>query len=441
MKKVLLPVLTICLYSTYSSAVEKTINFYPNFNIYSINGNLVDLKEFSVKGNSVIFRDGKEDSYININNMTPKYIRYDNQSIDIFSLLSNHINETVSYKDKDYIIISAQNGNIVLKDNDDKINFVNNIEEIKFPSNWIDTGLKGVSAYFDKEIELNDKVIWAQQEPGLDYNNEYVVNIKNDSKLDLIQYLKVNNKTDSIYKDVNVNFYFSDINVNNRPPVLYRAALMEMKSADNSGNENNFKMNESDNVKSISLNGKVNIYKNLNKLKYKEETLNYQSETIADFSNLLNQYSYSDEINNMINNQNISKEEVLKQIKRLLIEHFDLKDKINFKDYIVIENKNNIYPAGEMAVYGKPINDSVNLIVKDSISYSENKDIKIFKKNNHDIKLNDFSIEVKQDVKDKKYILIFKNVTLENTSKIDFNVKINGETIVLKAKQKFTFNL
>lgn len=453
-KKILLLAIPTLLISGQTFALNKVMDLYPNANRYTVEGNVKDFDDLiTVNNNSINILNGNENTYVSINDAMPNYIKYNDQPVNMYDLLSRHIGEKIKYKDEFYKITSVQNDGVWLfveKDNENI--FIKNYKNIKVSNDWLNKTQKGLFAEFNNNIVKNDYLFVTQQEQGISYTNNYIVNIKDTSNLDITHYLQINNGTGKIYKDMNLNFYISDINVNKRP-IFYKANMLQMRaSADvESAQEPSFEMNNNNNIKSLSLNNKIDLGINLNKIKYKTDSLKYKEKTILSIDDNFINNVLSNNINELSNTkeyENLNKDyenNLNKKVKEYVLNQYLNESNNLFKDYIIVENKDKLYPQGAIEVYDKNKNGIKKLIVSDNINLTENKDIKLFKKNNNDLIIKDFDITIiKKEYKENaspnplikyKYIAYFKNITIENRSEENYNIYLNEKEHLIKGKE------
>lgn len=427
-------------------AVTEQLDFYANGNRHSTSGQLKDFKNITKYKNYLIINDAQQDSYVTLNKKNPYFITYNEQPLDFNSVLERHKNEKITINGKEYKLIDVQNNGVVVqKDQDsEEYTLIKNVEDISFKKNWLREQEKGLKVYFQNDLNNEDLLSYSQIENGLNYKNKYQVELVDDKNLDLTHYIQIDNGTNKVFENINVSFFLSDINVN-KSPIMFKGNMMAMQSRaieSDMVEKPEFQNTDLDNIKVISLKSPITIFPNMNKINFEEKKFNYEeiSKINIDIKNYLPSIRLDLALKFEQDSKNI--EEYKNQLKSSIKNNLD-EQKYKFQDYIVIKNKDKIFPAGNLDVYQGA---DRKLIVSDNIGYSENKDLEILKKSNSDLEIIDFNLDIDKINKpitlmnsqqlQNQYYVYFKDFTINNKSNRNYNFMYNGHKYEIKSKEK-----
>lgn len=441
----------LLLLASQAFAVTQQLDFYANGNRHSTSGQLKDLKNVIKYRNYLIINDAQQDSYVTLNKKNPYFITFNEQPLDLNSVLERHKNEKITINGKEYKLIDVQNNGVVVQKDPDSEEYtlIKNVEDISFKKNWLREQEKGLKVYFQDDLKNEDSLSYSQIENGLNYSNKYQIELVDNKTLDLTHYIQIDNGTNKIFENINVSFFLSDINVNRRP-VMFRQDMVSMKSMGSNIQEiekPEFQNADLDNIKVISLKSPITIFPNMNKINFEEKRFNYEevSKINIDIKNYLPSIPLETALK--FEQDSAKVEEYKNQLKASIKNNLD-EQKYKFQDYIVIKNKDKVFPAGNLDIYQGP---ERKLIVSDNIGYSENKDLEILKKSNSDLEISDFNLDIDKVNKPIKlinnqqlqnqYYVYFKDFTINNKSDRNYNFMYNGHKYEIKSKEKVVITL
>lgn len=452
--------ISAALISQSSFALTKQMDFYSNGNRYSVSGDISEFKNITKKDNLLIIDDAKQDAYITLDKKTPYFIAYNEQPLDLNEVLNQHKNENIMIDQREYTLISVQADGILVSsvEKENQYIFIKDPKNITLPQSWLTEKQQGLKAFFDSNVKDTDKLYYSQFENGMNFSNRYQVDLKDDKNLKLTHYIQINNGTNQTYENINVSFFLSDVNVNAARPVMFYKANMAMArgavAEDMSVDKPEFLNSDIGTIKSVSLDKPITIYPNMNKVKFEEADLKYKEITKFNF-NLRNVFpTISNKITDEYVKTESGRDNLVTKVKDMVSQNVLSSSPSSFKDYIVIENKDKLFPAGDLEIF-KGDDNARKLIVSDSIRYTENKNIEVLKKSNSDLTFK--SIELDSKVIDGKKKIDFDNnenevilnnilfsissLTISNSSNNKYIVSFDGKdyTIPEKSDLKIPF--
>lgn len=424
-------ILSLFIQNAYS--LEKNLDFYNNTNRYSVTGNVGDVKELSYNNKAITLIEGNESTYVTLNDNFPNKTYYQNQDVSLTNIISQNKGKELNYNNKNYKVIGYNGVNLVLQNLETKeYLFINDLKELKLPSEWVANYEKGLTAFFDNVINKNDLIFYSQLDNNLNYTNNYQIRLINQDKLKLVHYIDVQNSSDKTYENVNLSFFFGDMNINNQPiHFMRKSSMMEMARTTSSFNDNvaEFETDQFANVEVISITTPINIYPNFNRIKYTENDLDYH--VITKINPINKEYG------------DISDSEILEYFKNSKL----------FNNYIFIKrNENKFIPNGTISVY-EEYKGKDKLIIDTNIHNNSSKNIELLKNNNLDLKITNVNIqkvhlltENKDGDKKEIYKKIVKSIKIKNEGKEQYKIanilkNMEYEYITIKPNQEIELTL
>ncbi len=395
-KNLLIPIL---LFSNSAFAVNTNIDFYPNKSVISFEGKINEFNNIKFDNKTLYLDKVNRDLFLRLNDNTGIYYYYtDNDSI--YNKLRKKVGEDILHKEHNISkILKIEDHFIVIESKNKEVLYENNLNNFKFPLSWFNIN-NGYEILFNDEIKENDDIFYSFEENSLSYKNNYEIKILDNENLNLNHFVEVINNGNP-YKDLTLSFFQGDMNINNsNSPVAM--AKMEMSSmSDNYSRSAKFSEESISNIKLVSI--KVdNLRSGLNKILYKNKDFKYE-----EYVKINNIYAYSIETEN-------------KEIEK----------EISFSNYISINNKEDIFPSGELKVYSNN-----KLIISDNINFNEKEELSILKNINKDLKVEILDFETKDNLKRIKSINIFNN------SNKNYTLNYENKKILLEANKKVLINL
>ncbi len=395
-KNLLIPIL---LFSNSAFAVNTNIDFYPNKSVISFEGKINEFNNIKFDNKTLYLDKVNRDLFLRLNDNTGIYYYYtDNDSI--YNKLRKKVGEDILHKEHNISkILKIEDPFIVIESKNKEVLYENNLNNFKFPLSWFNIN-NGYEILFNDEIKENDDIFYSFEENSLSYKNNYEIKILDNENLNLNHFVEVINNGNP-YKDLTLSFFQGDMNINNsNSPVAM--AKMEMSSmSDNYSRSAKFSEESISNIKLVSI--KVdNLRSGLNKILYKNKDFKYE-----EYVKINNIYAYSIETEN-------------KEIEK----------EISFSNYISINNKEDIFPSGELKVYSNN-----KLIISDNINFNEKEELSILKNINKDLKVEILDFETKDNLKRIKSINIFNN------SNKNYTLNYENKKILLEANKKVLINL
>lgn len=256
----------------------------------------------------------------------------------------------------------------------------------------------------DKIKEI-DNIFYSYDEESLQSMNKYEIILISDKSLLLTHFIDIENNGKP-HEDVNISFFHGDMNIKNSPVRLYKTNRAESLMSSDIVAGNNFTDTSISNIKVVELKN-THLNSGSNKFNYKEK-----------------QFEYNEYVK--LNNDYIINNPIHKDVKLS-----DLKEQINFSNYISFELKEDILPQGEVKVYEKN-----KLIISDNISYSEKEPVSILKNSNKDLKIENIEFTyIEEEVKN------IKSIEILNTSNRQYKLKFNEKVYILEPNKKKNLTL
>lgn len=452
-KKLLFAVtaVTTALASQAAFAQTKTLDFYSSSgsNRYSIAGKVKDLN-LIVDKNSVLITEANSEAYVKLNGTSPYHLRFIESDLSVYQVIEFNKGKTIKVNDKDVKLVGAQ-GDKVIADDGNNIIFIS-FDDVKIPKTFLSDAQKGLKASFSKEIKPEDVIYFSQPERQLSYNNSYE-SVIDGNKLNLVHYLNINNASLNTFKDVYLNFFLSENNIqeNIHLPIMKSARVMNMAAmeADAIMPAPVFENAEVQNLKTISIKEPMTIYPNFNKIKYLDKS--YPIEQYADLD-LDKKYKIYLGIKFNPKDIDVSGSVVNKVYSERLDE---LKDRVkkhgeNFKNIIEVKvDKGDVLPNGKLDIY-EGVKGQDKLIVSTNISHNENKPLKVIKSKNNDLKIINIELEQLKNDKnskesdkvlevlqnDREVWVKLKSIEVENMGKDEYTLNVLGKKTKIKPGAK-----
>lgn len=427
-------ILSLFIQNAYS--LDKNLDFYKNTNRYSVSGTLEELKDISFDSKSLRLQEGNESTYIKLNNNFPYKTYYQNQELNLANIINQNKGRIIKYApfavQESYKIISFNGVSMVLQNIKTKeYLFLNDLKEFSLPQDFVADYEKGLTAFFNKDINKDDIIFYSQLDNNLNYTNTYQIRLIDKDKIKLVHYIDIQNSSDKTYDNVTVSFFFGDININNRPIHLMRKnSSLEMATM-RSFNDQPVEFDSTDfsNTDLISITNPINIYPNFNRIKYTDNDFQYQ--LITKVSPINTEYG------------DVPDEQILESFKNAKL----------FRNYIAIERDNlNFIPDGAVSVY-EEFNGKDKLIVNTNINSTKNKNIELLKNNNLDLKITNIEIqkvrlltEQKTDPKEEIYKKLIKSIKIKNEGNETYKIAniledMEYEYITIKPNQEIELTL
>lgn len=404
-KKLVLSILSLTI-SIQSFALEKNIDFYNNGHtsksIISYEGKLNEFKNIKFNNNILYIDNIKKESFIRLNSKTGQLYSYSLNN-SMYDILKNHIGENVLFNNShEYKIFRVEEPYIILE-KEKTFQYVNELKDFKIPADWLNL-TNGYKIKFKDKIEEEDNIFYSYDEESLQSINKYEIILISDKSLLLTHFIDIENNGKP-HEDINISFFHGDMNIKNSPVAFYKSNIAESSMAsDMSGN--NFTDTSISNIKVVELKN-THLNSGSNKFNYKEK-----------------QFEYNEYVK--INNDYIIYNPINKDVKSS-----DLKEQINFSNYISFELKEDILPQGEVKVY-----DKNKLIISDNISYSEKEAVSILKNSNKDLRIENIDfIHIEEEVKK------IKSIEILNTSNRQYKLKFNEKVYILEPNKKTNLTL
>jgi hypothetical protein len=395
-KSLLIPIL---LFTNSAFAINTNIDFYPNKSVISFEGKINEFNNIKFENKTLYLDKVNRDLFLRLNDNTGIYYYYtDNDSI--YNKLRKNIGENILHQKHNMSkILKIEEPFVVIESSNKEVIYEKNLNNFKFPLSWFNIN-NGYEILFNKEIKENDNIFYSFEENTLSYKNNYEIKILDDQTLNLTHFVEIVNNGNP-YKDLTLSFFQGDMNINNSNSPM-KMAKMEMSSmADNSLGRANFSEESVSNIKLVSIEVD-NLRSGLNKILYKNKDFKYE-----EYVKINNIYQYSIETDS-------------KDIERV----------ISFNNYISINNKEDIFPSGELKVYSNN-----KLIISDNINFNEKEELSILKNTNKDLKAEILEFEIKDNIKRIKSINIFNN------SNKNYTLNYENKKILLEANKKVLINL
>lgn len=397
MNKILL--ISILLFTNSAFAINTNIDFYPNKSVISFEGKINEFNNIKFENKTLYLDKVNRDLFLRLNDNTGIYYYYtDNDSI--YNKLRKNVGENILHQKHNMSkILKIEEPFVVIESSNKEVIYEKNLNNFKFPLSWFNIN-NGYEILFNKEIKENDNIFYSFEENTLSYKNNYEIKILDDNNLNLTHFVEVINNGNP-YKDLTLSFFQGDMNINNSNYPM-KMAKMEMSSmSDNSLGRANFSEESVSNIKLVSIEVD-NLRSGLNKILYKNKDFKYE-----EYVKINNIYQYSIETDNK-----------------------DIEREISFNNYISINNKEDIFPSGELKVYSNN-----KLIISDSINFNEKEELSILKNTNKDLKVEILEFEIKDNIKRIKSINIFNN------SNKNYTLNYENKKILLEANKKVLINL
>lgn len=397
MNKILL--ISILLFTNSAFAINTNIDFYSNKSVISFEGKINEFNNIKFENKTLYLDKVNRDLFLRLNDNTGLYYYYtDNDSI--YNKLRKNVGENILHQKHNMSkILKIEEPFVVIESSNKEVIYEKNLNHFKFPLSWFNIN-NGYEILFNKEIKENDNIFYSFEENTLSYKNNYEIKILDDNNLNLTHFVEVINNGNP-YKDLTLSFFQGDMNINNSNSPI-KMAKMEMYSmSDNSLGRANFSEESVSNIKLVSIEVD-NLRSGLNKILYKNKDFKYE-----EYVKINNIYQYSIKTDNK-----------------------DIEREISFNNYISINNKEDIFPSGELKVYSNN-----KLIISDSINFNEKEELSILKNTNKDLKVEILEFEIKDNIKRIKSINIFNN------SNKNYTLNYENKKILLEANKKVLINL
>lgn len=397
MNKILL--ISILLFTNSAFAINTNIDFYSNKSVISFEGKINEFNNIKFENKTLYLDKVNRDLFLRLNDNTGLYYYYtDNDSI--YNKLRKNVGENILHQKHNMSkILKIEEPFVVIESSNKEVIYEKNLNNFKFPLSWFNIN-NGYEILFNKEIKENDNIFYSFEENTLSYKNNYEIKILDDNNLNLTHFVEVINNGNP-YKDITLSFFQGDMNINNSNSPI-KMAKMEMYSmSDNSLGRANFSEESVSNIKLVSIEVD-NLRSGLNKILYKNKDFKYE-----EYVKINNIYQYSIKTDNK-----------------------DIEREISFNNYISINNKEDIFPSGELKVYSNN-----KLIISDSINFNEKEELSILKNTNKDLKVEILEFEIKDNIKRIKSINIFNN------SNKNYTLNYENKKILLEANKKVLINL
>jgi len=397
MNKILL--ISILLFTNSAFAINTNIDFYSNKSVISFEGKINEFNNIKFENKTLYLDKVNRDLFLRLNDNTGLYYYYtDNDSI--YNKLRKNVGENILHQKHNMSkILKIEEPFVVIESSNKEVIYEKNLNNFKFPLSWFNIN-NGYEILFNKEIKENDNIFYSFEENTLSYKNNYEIKILDDNNLNLTHFVEVINNGNP-YKDLTLSFFQGDMNINNSNSPI-KMAKMEMYSmSDNSLGRANFSEESVSNIKLVSIEVD-NLRSGLNKILYKNKDFKYE-----EYVKINNIYQYSIKTDNK-----------------------DIEREISFNNYISINNKEDIFPSGELKVYSNN-----KLIISDSINFNEKEELSILKNTNKDLKVEILEFEIKDNIKRVKSINIFNN------SNKNYTLNYENKKILLEANKKVLINL
>lgn len=393
--------------SSQSFALEKNIDFYNNGHtsksIISYEGKLSEFNNIKFEDNILYIDNIKKESFIRLNDKTGYLYSYSLNN-SMYDILKNHIGENVSFNNSDgYKIFRVEEPYVILEKGNN-FQYVNELKEFKIPGDWLNL-TNGYKITFKEKIKEIDNIFYSYDEESLQSMNKYEIILISDKSLLLTHFIDIENNGKP-HKDVNISFFHGDMNIKDSTVRFYKNNRAESLMSSDMVAGNNFTDTSLSNIKVVELKN-THLNSGSNKFNYKEK-----------------QFEYNEYVK--LNNDYIINNPIHKDVKLS-----DLKEQINFSNYISFELKEDILPQGEVKVYEKN-----KLIISDNISYSEKEPVFILKNSNKDLKIE--NIEFTYIEKEVKNI---KSIEILNTSNRQYKLKFNEKVYILEPNKKTNLTL
>lgn len=452
-KKLLFAVtaVTAVLASQAAFAQTKTLDFYSSSgsNRYSIAGKVKDLN-LIVDKNSVLITEANSEAYVKLNGTAPYHLRFIESDLSVYQIIEFNKGKTIQVNGKDVKLIGAQ-GDKVIADDGKNLIFIS-FDDIKIPKTFLIDAQKGLKASFSKEIKPEDVIYFSQPERQLSYRNSYE-SVIDGNKLNLVHYLNINNASLNTFKDVYLNFFLSENNIqeNLHLPMMKasRAVAMNAMEADSIMPAPVFENAEVQNLKTISIKEPMTIYPNFNKIKYLDK-----SYPIEQYADLELDKKYQIYLGNKLNSKDVDVAGSF--VNKVYIARLnELKDRVkkhgeNFKNIIEVKvDKGDVLPNGKLDIY-EGVKGQDKLIVSTNISHNENKPLKVIKSKNNDLKIINIELEQLKNDKnskesdkvlevlqnDREVWVKLKSIEVENMGKDEYTLNVLGKKTKIKPGAK-----
>lgn len=438
--KVIPLAVTTLILGTNVFASTKTIDFYSTngTNRYSIEGKINELG-LEVNNNSLLIPDANNQAYVKLNQDKPNHLRFIRDNKHINEIIEANKGKNINYKGANVKLLGMSNDKVMAEKNGSVI-FID-LENIEIPKSFLEGNEKGLKVTFSKPINPNDVLYYSQPEAGLSYKNTYQANIKEEGKISLTHYLNIQNNTQNNYENVYLNFFLSETQVMmpRMQSVAANAKMMVAASPVAEMADMSFEQNELQDLKQISLKSPVNIYKDMNKIKYLEKDFplkQYVEVTIEPINEIY-----------LRNETGLSKNDMLKIIEAEQDQIRNrLKDNLIFQNVLDIElDKNIILPNGVIDIY-EPLKGRDNLIISTSVSHTEKENLKVIKNRNNSLKVKDIKfkeLDVQQLLNKKINPINFKieSVDVRNEDSKAYTLRVNNKNVVIPANSTVTVKL
>lgn len=427
-------ILSLFIQNAYS--LEKNLDFYKNTNRYSVSGNLEELKDISHNKKSLIINDANETTYITLNDNFPNKTYYQNQDLNLVNIINQNKGKIIKYTQyvgpESYKIINFDGGSMVLQNMKSKeYLFINDLKEFTLPKELVSDYEKGLTAFFDTDINKTDILFYSQIDNNLNYTNNYQIRLIDNDKLRLVHYIDVQNSSNKTYDNVTLSFFFGDMNINNSPIEFRRKSSRTEMAAMSSFNDSQIEFENEDfsNVKVISIKKPISVYPNFNRIKYADNDYSYQ--LITKINSITTEYG------------DIPDDLILESIKNSKIFNNYIEIKRNSTDYI---------PDGSVSIYEK-FKDKDRLIVNTNIRSTTNKNLELLKNKNLDLKVSHINIqkvrlltEQRNNQKEEIYKKIIKSIKIKNEGKESYKIakileNMEYEYITIKPKEEIELTL
>jgi len=436
-----LKLLAISIFFSISSqtfAITKNIDFYTgpsdNTNRFTVSGMLSEINNAEFNGSTLLVEGLNASSYITLNDKAPYFISYNEQNLNLYELLNKNKGKTITIDGTQYKVVGFTGEFIILTGtNSDRYIFKRIDDSIELPKEWFIQVQKGLKASFDDQIKESDKLYYSQNENGLTYTNDYQGVIQDDSKINLVHYININNGTDKIFDNVNLSFFLSETNVTKkRPEIMYKA--MSAVSSDAIGIEEKpeFKAVDISGLKVITLGKPVTIQPNMNKIKHTDKLYTYENYVNIYLNDNFPVYftpnDNSNDYEKIYNN-------AVSDIKNSLITNKNL-----FTDRIKIKlDKDDILASGNIDIYEKN-KDNSKLIISTNLIHNEKSDLDIEKSQNRDLKIVDVNTvawdkykKSEIDIKNGNFKIDIVYISIKNDGKHNYNVMYKDKKYIIKS--------
>lgn len=428
-----LSLLALSVMTANTYALEKNIDFYNGTNRYSVTGAVSEFKDLKFQDNSITLMNGNESTYVTINKESPFSIYYTNQELSFENIINQNKGKSLIYKDKSYTVVGYSYQTLVLSEQSSTPNsnylFISDLKTFELPQDWVVDYEKGLKATFNTKINPTDQLFYSQLDNNLNYMNTYQLKIIDKEKIKFTHYIDVTNNSNQRYDNVNLSFFIGDMNINNRPPVSYlekesrvRVQALSVASSDSAPI---FEQQDFSNVKVVTMKEPVTIFPNFNRVKYSDDTLNYQLITKIDGI----QKIYGD----------MSDSDILENLNKIK----------PFKNYLsIIQKDPSVFiPSGKVNVY-EELKNNDKLIIETNLNSIQNKPIELLKNTNQDIVITSAIIKTtaKGDSKNKYLEKSISKITLKNKGKEDYLIAktkndMSYELIKIKANSEVDITL